>query len=169
MPGGDKVLALFQPFLMYFFHRSFYFFIWAHAINTAHEDVSEYGAIGSSGEHFQIDMEAGITFQLGQIDGNNRNLFPTCLFQSSADKSDIIGRTASATGLRHQNGNPVQVILSGSQRIHNLSDDPERRIACIIIYIFKSHIDGILVVILHDNKIVTAGAHCAFQYIEMNR
>ena len=57
-------------------------------------------------------------------------------FECAADKSDVVRRTAAASGLAHEDGRVVEIILSGQQGIHDLSDDDQGRVAGVIVYIF---------------------------------
>ena len=67
--------------------------------------------------------------------------------QGTADKTDIIGSTASASCLRHDYRCFIQIIFSGQQGVHDLSDDHERGIAGVIVYVFKPNIHGLFIVI----------------------
>ena len=71
----------------------------------------------------------------------------TGFFKSTADKSDIIGSTASATGLRNNDSQVAGVIFAGKDSLHDLSNYHQRRVAGIIVYIFKAHVNCMLVVI----------------------
>ena len=59
----NKILAFFQPFLMNSFHTSFFFFIRAHTVYTAHKDIAKYSAIGGTGQQIQIQVKARIGFK----------------------------------------------------------------------------------------------------------
>ena len=58
------------------------------------------------------------------------------LFQRPADKSDIIGCTASAAGLGNDHGQTVGVIISGQDGLHDLAHHHQGGVACIVVYIF---------------------------------
>ena len=50
------------------------------------------------------------------FDGYDRNIWVTCLGKGTADKADIVGRTASATGLGDEDCCLVHVVIAGSIR-----------------------------------------------------
>jgi len=90
-------------------------------------------------------------------------------FQSTTNKSNIVGGTASATGLTDDNGCLVQVIFSWKQGIHDLSDYDQRRITGIIIYIFQSHVDCLFVVIRKYFNLISCCTECRLKKFKVNR
>ena len=108
-----KGLALFQPFLMEGVNASFFLFVRTHPVNTSHEQIPENSAVSSAHQHIEIQLKARIGFNTAHVQGNNGNLRNTGFFQGPADKSDIIGGTASAAGLRHNDRHLINVIFSG--------------------------------------------------------
>ena len=62
----------------------------------------------------------------------------------------------------------IQIILSGQQSVHNLTDDDQGWVAGIIIYILESHVDGAAVVILENFNLVSKGADSWLQQVEVN-
>ena len=89
-------------------------------------------------------------------------------FQSTTDKSDVVGGTASATGLTDDNGCLVQVIFSGKQGIHDLSDNDQRWITGIVIYIFQSHVDCLFVVIRKYFNLISGCTECRLKKLKVN-
>ena len=57
-------------------------------------------------------------------------------FERAADESDIVGSTAAASGLADDNSQMVGVIIAGQNSVHDLTHYDERRVTCIIVYIF---------------------------------
>ena len=57
----------------------------------------------------------------------------TGFFQCAPDKSDVVGSTASASGLGDDDGQAVGVIFSGEDRIHDLTDDDQRWVAGVVV------------------------------------
>ena len=74
-------------------------------------------------------------------------------FQRPSDEADIVGSAAAAAGLGHDDGCMIQIIFSGKQGIHHLSNDQKRRVAGIVIYKLESCIDSRSVIILQDDQI----------------
>ena len=54
----------------------------------------------------------------------------------TADKANVVGGTTTASGLRDDNRKFICVIFAGQNRIHNLTDNNQRWIAGIVVYIF---------------------------------
>jgi len=76
---------------------------------------------------FGCGLDAVTTDQVNDILSGSDKIY-TCLkidevnnLQGTADEADIVRRTASATGLAHDNGGLVQVIFAGQQSFHDLS------------------------------------------------
>ena len=114
-------------------------------------------------------MEAGIALDTRQVQGDDRDLLHVCLLQGTADEADIVRRTASATGLAHDNGGLVQVIFAGQQSFHDLSDYQQGGIAGIVVNIFQTYIHRVLVVIVQYDEIVTAGIERRLQDLKVDR
>ena len=91
------------------------------------------------------------------------------LFQCPADKAYVIGSPASAPGLGDQDSGFCKIVFSGQDCLHDLSDHDQRRIAGVIIYIFKSQVYGILSGSGQYNNLQPAGAKCCLQQIKMKR
>ena len=89
--------------------------------------------------------------------------------QSTADKTDIVGRAAAAPGLADDNRQMIGVIISGKDGVHNLSDNDQRRLAGIIVYIFKPHVHGLTVVVRKHFDLVSCGSESGLQKFEMDR
>ena len=102
-------------------------------------------------------MEAGVTLDTRQVQRDYGNLFHICFLQGTADEADIVRRTASATGLAHDDGCLVQVIFTGQQSFHDLTYYQQGRIAGIIVNIFQTNIHRVLVIVVQYDEIVTAG------------
>ena len=68
-------------------------------------------------------------------------------FQRSADKGDVVGSTAAASRLGHDDGHVIQVVLSGKQRLHDLSYHHQGGIAGVVVHVLQTHVNGFLIVI----------------------
>ena len=89
--------------------------------------------------------------------------------QRLADKTNVIGSTAAAAGLYHHHGQALRIIIPRRYRIHDLAGHDHRRIACIVIDIALSHINDVVVLILHQRQTITAGFKCRLGQFEMMR
>ena len=63
----------------------------------------------------------------------------------------------------------VEVILSGEQGIHDLSDDDQRRVACVVVDVFQTDIDRISAVILEYLNVVSKCADCRLNQLKVDR
>ena len=79
--------------------RSRYLFVWAHTVETAHEDVSEFQGIQTMLDQAWCEFKSRIFLQTDHVDGDDRNVSVTGLLKGTADESDVVTCTASATGL----------------------------------------------------------------------
>ena len=84
-----------------------FFFIGTHAVYAAHENVSEYCAVNTAQQYIQIELKARIAFNSRHIDGNDGNLLHSCLGKGTADETYIVGGTAAASGLGHDDGDLI--------------------------------------------------------------
>ena len=60
-------------------------------------------------------------------------------------------------------------ILAGEQRLHNLSDYHQRRIAGIVVYVFQADVDRLFVVIWKHFQMVSGSIECRLQNREVDR
>ena len=165
----NKGTAFLNPFLVDSFDTAGFLFIRAHTVYTAHENITKYGSIGSTHQHFQIQVEAGVAFDAGHVQGNNRNLWHTGLFQGTADKAYIVGSTAASACLGHDDSNLVDIIFAGQKGIHDLAYYHKGRIAGIVVYIFQSNIYRMAVVIGKYFKVIAAGLKGSGEHIKVDR
>ena len=106
------------------------------SVENTHKYITVYNSLKSLHKHGRRVGEARIRLHTVRVDGDDRDLRHSGFFQSTADKSDVVRRTAAASGLAHEDGRVVEIILSGQQGIHDLSDDDQGRVAGVIVYIF---------------------------------
>ena len=133
---GQEILALFYPLLMNRVDGAGLFFVGAHMINTAHENIAEDCTEGRTGQKVCIQFKSGVCLNAAHVDGNDRNVFHTGFFQCTADEADVVCCTAAAAGLGDNNRNLVQVIFTGKQGIHDLTDNTQGRIAGVVVDVF---------------------------------
>ena len=63
MLSGYKFLTFQLPFFMDSIHTSFCQFIWTHSVYAAHENITEYSTVSSTGQKIGIQLKARIGFQ----------------------------------------------------------------------------------------------------------
>jgi len=89
--------------------------------------------------------------------------------KSPADKADVIGGTAPASGLADDDRQLVGVIFPGKDRFHDLSDDHKRRITSIVIDILQSDIYCLFVVVGQYVYLISGSAECRFKQLKVHR
>ena len=161
--------ASLQPFLMDSFHGALVLFVGPHAVDAFHHDVAEDQAHRTAGEGLEADLEAGVFLQAGQIGRDDRDLFQACLGQGPADEAHIVGGSAAAAGLGHEDSHLVQVIFARIQGFHDLSHHEEGRIAGVVVDVFQTVIHGLAVVVGKNDHLVAAAAESRLQHIEVDR
>ena len=50
----NKILAFLQPFLVQGIGGTFFFFLWAHPVQTTHENIAEYSSVNGTQKHIGI-------------------------------------------------------------------------------------------------------------------
>ena len=165
----NKINTDLLPFLVNPVCRALFLLIRTHPVNTFHHDIAEFCCIAETNRKIRRDLEARIFLQTAQVNRDDRNLRHIGLLQRTADKSDVVRSTAAAAGLAHDDSHFVQVILAGEQRLHNLSDYHQRRIAGIVVDVFQSDIDRLFVVVRKHFQIVSGCVERRLQNREVDR
>lgn len=70
--------------------RSRYLFVWAHTVETAHEDVSEFQGIQTMLDQAWCEFKSRIFLQTDHVDGDDRNIRVAGFGQCAADKSNVV-------------------------------------------------------------------------------
>ena len=166
---SQKVCADLHPLHMLGFDHALFQLIGAHAVDAAHHDIAKDNGIGGTGDQLQVELESGIFLEAGHVDRDDRDLSHACLCQGAADKADVIGRTAAAAGLGHQNSCPVKIVFAGIKSFHDLAHDEEGRIAGVIVDIFEAEVDSPAVIVGQDDQVVAAGIDRRFEQVKMDR
>ena len=167
--GRNEINTDFLPFFVNPVCRSLLLLIRTHPVDTFHHDITELRCIAETNRKIRCDLEARIFLQTAQVNRDDRNLRHIGLLQRTADKSDVVRSTAAAAGLAHDDSHFVQVILAGEQRLHNLSDYHQRRIAGIIVDVFQSDINRLFVVVRKHFQIVSGCVERRLQNREVDR
>ena len=112
-------------------------------------------------------MHAGIFFHTISIDRNDRNLRIPCRFQRLADKTHIIGGSAASSGLYHHDCQLIGIVFSGKNFCQNLTGYNKGRVAGVIVHIFQSQIQHILIFRTHHDQPVSGTAKRRFKKVKM--
>ena len=101
------------PYFVLPVDNSLFLFIRAHTVNALHKKISEHRTIAYFFHQRKRQLKARIAFQTAQIQRDDRNLLHIGFFQSPSDKSYIVGSTAAASCLGHNNCCFIQIIFAG--------------------------------------------------------
>ena len=93
-------------------YNSFLQLVWAHAVNTLHKNITKHSGVHNSLHQRKSKLKSRVTLQTAKVKGDNRNLLHSCLFKGTADKCNIVGCTAAAARLGHDNCSLVQVVFA---------------------------------------------------------
>ena len=87
-------------------------FIWAHAVNTFHKNITKHSGIHNSLHQRKSKLKSRVARQTAKVKGDNRNLFHSCFLKGTSDKGNIVGCAASASCLGHDDCSLVQVVFA---------------------------------------------------------
>ena len=118
-------------------------------------------------EAIKITFESGLLFKTGKIQGNDRNIFISCLHKSLSQKVDIVGGSAAAAGLGYHKGAFVYVVLAALQRMNKLTYNQQRRVAGVVMDIFQSHLSDLRAFCIQQHAFVAVVHKYVFYDIEM--
>ena len=91
------------------------------------------------------------------------------LFQSPADKPDIIAGPAAASGLGDQDSRFIQVILSGQEGVHDLAHHDQGWVAGVVVDELQPHIHSLAVIRVEYLQTIAHRVKGGLQKPEVNR
>ena len=130
------------------------FLVRPHPVQAAHEQVAVNAALYQILDEAGRQMEALVFLHAVGIERNHGDVAETRLFQSPADEGHIVAGPAAAAGLGHDDGQMIQVILSGKHRLHDLAHHGDGGEAGIVIDVFQPRVNGAAVVVVQHHHIV---------------
>ena len=145
------------PFPMECIGTAGFCLIWPGGIEHAHENIAVYNGLHGLCNKGDRKCKTGVGLHAVSIDRHNGHLGHSCFFQGAPDEPYVVGCTAASACLCHQNSCVVQVIPAGKQGVHDLSDDNQGRVACIIVHVLESHVHRVAVVVLQYFNPVSEG------------
>ncbi len=147
---------------------SLFHFVGTHTIEAAHQQIAQDNGLRRAEQQRQREAEAFVRFQPPGIDRNDRNMPQTGLFQRTADKADVVARTAAAARLRHGQRQPIRVIFAGQHLLHHLTHRDDGRIARIVVDKFQTGINGAARVVFQHNHMVAVLFHHRLKQAEVD-
>ena len=115
-------------------------FVGGHLIAQGAEHVAVEDARQRTSGQRQGHLEAAVLLQTGEVQAGNGDLRVARLDQRLAQQMDVVGRTAAAAGLGDEQSRVVEVVLAAVQRIKELADDQQRRVAGIVVDVFQAQL-----------------------------
>ena len=122
--------------------------VWTHAIQQLHDQVAVQERVNCLDQQVRLEQLESwvILVKAGSGgDGNDRNLWVTCVFERLTNQCNVVGCTAATAGLRNQNCGLGQIVLARKHCLHNLARDQDRWVADVVIDVAKAHVNGTLV------------------------
>ena len=98
--------------------------------------------------------EARILFHAVRVQRDHGDVPQTGLVKRPADEGNVVARPAAPARLRHDDGQPVCIVFSGENGLHDLAYDGDRGIARVIVDVFKPRVNGRAVVIVQNFDMV---------------
>ena len=123
------------------------------------------GAVQQRGRH----LEARIVLQALRGDRDDRDLRVTRVDQGLADQAEVVGGSAHAAGLRNRETHLVWIVFAFENRVDELSDDHDGRIAGVVVHVFEASLHVFARGVLEDVELVAAGADHRFDEGEVDR
>ena len=91
------------------------------------------------------------------------------MLEGTTDEANVVRRTAAATRLGHDDRSVIEVVLSRVQRIHDLTDHDDGRVAGIVVHVLETRIDRCPVCVVQNFDLITAGADGRLDQLEVDR
>ena len=95
---------------------------------------------GSAVGQRQGHLEAAVLLEAREVEAGHRDIGVACLDQRLAEQMDVVGGTAAAARLGDEQGRMLEVIFAAVQRIEELADDQQRRIAGVVVDVFQAQL-----------------------------
>ena len=125
-------------------------------------DVHDAVAVDQGGDDLaderERQLEAGRLLKSAQIDGNDRDVLEARLLERLAQQEDVVAGAAAAAGLRDGEGDLVQIVLAGVQRVDELADDQQRRDAGVVVDVLEAFGHDAGAVVFEDFHVVAVQA-----------
>ncbi len=143
--------------------------VWAHAVQAFHQQVSDDQRLDGAVQQRRRRGEAGVVLDALRGDGDDRDLRVSGVDQRLADQSEVVGRTAHAAGLRDGERGVVRIVLAFQDRVDELSDHHDGRVAGVVVDVFEAGLHVFAAGVLEDVELVAAGADDGFHQREVDR
>ena len=142
----------------------------AAAVEHLHHDVTKEHRVHGLLKQRRRNLEAGVV--LAERHGrkrDHRDLGVATLAQRLADERDVVGGTATATGLADDHGRLGQVVTTALDGLHDLARYQDRRVANVIVHVAQAGLDGVVIGRGQQLQVVAGTAEHLFDQVKVNR
>ena len=139
------------------------------SIQAAKKKVAEDDGFAGRKDHRRGKPEPFVLLHAVGVQGDNGDMRETGLVKGTANETHIVAGPAASTGLRHDDGEAVSVIVSGENGLHDLAHNRHGRKAGVVVNISESGVDGGAVVVGEHHHVVPMAAENGFQQVKVNR
>ena len=118
------------------------------AVDALHHEVAVEKHVDGLGEKNRVlDRPAGVVFvqARGHVNRDHGDVGVAALAQCLADKGDVVGGSAAATGLGDENGRVREVVLAALDGLHDLAHGEDGRVADVVVHVLEAGVHGTLV------------------------
>src|SRR5574344_249986 len=157
------------PFFVQCISTARNFFVRTHTVQTAHEKIARHNRHKAAVQKRECNLESGVILESLIAQTDNRNSSPACVVERAADKADVVCCTAAAACLRDNQPHVVQIVLARFKRGNHLPRNENRRIARIVINIFKASLNSLRVNSVENDKVISAVLERLLNNTEVNR
>ena len=166
--GSQCFDTLCSPMAVKSIGRARNLFVGAYPVYASHQQIT----VDNSLQHFcqktAGNFEALIFLHAVCVQGNDRDMGKTSLFQCSSDECHIVAGPAASASLGHNDCQLVGIVFPGQHCLHDLSHHGDGRETGIVIDEFQTHIHGAAVIVVKDYDVVTVLSKYRFQQVKMN-
>ena len=141
----------------------------AHAVQAFHQQIADDQRLDDTMQQRRRGLEAWIVLNALRGNGDHRNLRVAGIHQRLANQTEIVGGTAHAAGLCDGQRGMVGIVPALQNRIHQLADDHDGRIAGVVVHIFETGFHILTAGMFKNVELVAAGTDDGFHQGEVNR
>ena len=156
-----------DPEVYHLIGSAFFVLIRSDLIAQGAEHIAVEHAGDSPAGQRQSHLEAAVLLETREVQAGHRDVRIACLDQRLAEQVDVVGGTAAAARLGDEQGRVLEVVLAAVQRVEELADDQQCRIAGVVVDIFQAQLRHSAAAVAKDLALVAVVAQGVFQQAEL--
>ena len=141
----------------------------AYAIQAFHQQITDNQRLDDTMQQCRSGGEARIVFDALRGNGDHWNLRIASIDQCLADQAEIVRGSAHAAGLCDGERSMFRIILAVQNRVHELTDDHDGRVAGVVVDVFQTGFHVFAAGVFENIELVTAGTDHGFHQGEVDR